>query len=275
MNQNSEEALRHLCAELVRAPQNIVKVHSFPIVPMHYFEAHSHPDLLQIDLALNGAGQWIVEGQSRLLNGVTLTVFYPGELHTYDFQPRRAGARMLSLKVRVEPTWPAIAQRIFSSYVPNLSGCDVLIRSWERLILSCAAAPQTSVLQMVRLVELLCLCPRDDRADSSMTISDECVEKAMLFIEQNLHRLLTLDEIAQQVHVSPRHLVRRFQAASGRTPQNYADARHLATAQELLVQHMLSVSDVAHALGFSSVQSFSRWFKTRHGIAPSQFFQSK
>jgi AraC-like DNA-binding protein len=41
-------------------------------------------------------------------------------------------------------------------------------------------------------------------------------------------------------------------------------------AHDLLIQHTLSISEVAYACGFESLAYFSRSFKKHFGISPSQ-----
>ena len=81
----------------------------------------------------------------------------------------------------------------------------------------------------------------------------------------------TLEQLARLAHLSPRHLRRLFRQAHGCAPQAYIAARRLARATELLAQRQLTITQVAEALGFADIHSFSRWFARQTGAAPSRF----
>jgi AraC family transcriptional regulator len=68
-------------------------------------------------------------------------------------------------------------------------------------------------------------------------------------------------------------LARRFRAACGCTPYAFVTAKRLARAKELLLQGRLNVSEVAEALGFPNIHTFSRWFRREAGIPPRVFRQ--
>ena len=54
------------------------------------------------------------------------------------------------------------------------------------------------------------------------------------FIEQHLDEPLTLHRLGQEFHQSPFHLQRRFKAALGITPREYADSCRLRHAEAQL-----------------------------------------
>jgi len=122
----------------------------------------------------------------------------------------------------------------------------------------------------LRLCEVLCLWPPSGAytAGPHSAAQDPAVEAALHHIERHTDRLVPLTELAEVAHLSPRHFSRRFLSACGVTPHEYAAGLRLRLAQDWLHEGALSVSQVATALGFSSVQGFSRWFKTRTGAAP-------
>jgi AraC-like DNA-binding protein len=77
--------------------------------------------------------------------------------------------------------------------------------------------------------------------------------------------------LADVAHISPRHLVRRFQTVCGQSPHAYAEARRLDAARDWLLRETHSISFVAHHLGFSSLHAFSRWFKGHNGVSPREW----
>jgi AraC-like DNA-binding protein len=73
--------------------------------------------------------------------------------------------------------------------------------------------------------------------------------------------------------VTPRHLRRQFHSALRVSPQEWLNARRLAhAAQEL--RSGKSVKEAALGSGFKQVSHFSRQFKMRSGLTPSEFLAS-
>lgn len=276
-------AVRALCSQLFAQPQRLEKAHSFRATPAESVArrtravglgAHAHRDLLQLDLALRCRGHWLVDGKKYEVQDDTLVAFYPQENHAYYLEAGQAGARVLSIKIRVDSHCPVVTTRALESYRPRARQQEALISVWERLTwlfnAPLAAQSESVTAQMLRLSEVLCLWPR--RGDAAQpvlgTSNDEAVEAALRYLEAHLNRVVPLEELAQVSHISPRHLVRRFQMACGQSPRAYAEARRLSTARDWLLRETHSISYVAHHLGFSSLHAFSRWFKAHNGASP-------
>jgi AraC-like DNA-binding protein len=71
--------------------------------------------------------------------------------------------------------------------------------------------------------------------------------------------------------LSKYHFLRLFQATYGITPGEYLSQRRIERAQDLLRATNLTVTEVCHAVGFSSLGSFSARFRAVVGESPSEF----
>jgi AraC-like DNA-binding protein len=67
------------------------------------------------------------------------------------------------------------------------------------------------------------------------------------------------------------HFIRAFRAAYGETPGAYRTRRRVERACELLRSVNLSVTEICHAVGFSSLGSFSARFSGLMGQSPSAY----
>jgi AraC-like DNA-binding protein len=265
------DAVGALCAEVFRRPARLIKAHTFPISPRHRFALHAHPDLLQIDLALGSSGYWMVDGQPVTIIGSTLAVFYPMQSHAYAFDPLVAGARMLSIKLRIDPQSAVVQTRALGAVIHDLQHAEPLVHAWQRLIWAwgdVSVAPFIAALRLVEVLGMMALLQANQTHDGAPMRHDPAVEVAMHYIEQHIDRFMSLDELAAIVHLSPRHLTRRFRAACGQSPHHYANGRRLAIASDLLLHQHLSITNVAASLGFASIHSFSHWYKKQTGHPP-------
>lgn len=88
---------------------------------------------------------------------------------------------------------------------------------------------------------------------------------------QNLHREVTLRDLATQERTSTRTFTRRFRDETGTSPQRWLTQRRLERARELLERTDLPVDQVADESGFGSVESLRAHMRAETGISPSSY----
>jgi AraC-like DNA-binding protein len=86
---------------------------------------------------------------------------------------------------------------------------------------------------------------------------------------------LSLGLLAAQLHVNPSYLCRRFAKAEEMGVVDYIRRARIERARCLLLDRTRTVTDVAFAVGFGSVQQFGRAFRTLTGTTPSAYRQAK
>jgi AraC-like DNA-binding protein len=77
--------------------------------------------------------------------------------------------------------------------------------------------------------------------------------------------------LAAAAGYSTAHFIRAFRAAYGETPGAYRTRRRVERACELLRSVNLSVTEICHAVGFTSLGSFSARFSGLMGQSPSAY----
>lgn len=82
---------------------------------------------------------------------------------------------------------------------------------------------------------------------------------------------LDLDALADAAGVSKYHFLRCFAATYGKTPALYLAERRIERAQDLLRATNLTVTEVCHHVGYSSLGSFSTKFTQLVGVSPSVY----
>lgn len=96
------------------------------------------------------------------------------------------------------------------------------------------------------------------------------IVQAKLFIDQNYHEPIDLDNIADEAYFSKFHFIRLFKKIYNKTPYQYLQHVRIENASKLL-QENTSVLETCHAVGFESLSSFSGLFKKITGHSPSTF----
>lgn len=119
------------------------------------------------------------------------------------------------------------------------------------------------------IVELLAYLQKYS-LESARSESDT-MTNAISYINQNVQRDLTIDEICKVLHISKYHFCRAFKKATGTTVMKYIQKTRIVMAKSMLLNENLSVSEISARCGFSSVSYFSRIFKEETGVSPFYF----
>ena len=81
----------------------------------------------------------------------------------------------------------------------------------------------------------------------------------------------SIDQIAKKMSVSQRYLSDTLKKETGKTTTEHLQLYLIDEAKNILLNPNKSVSEVAYELGFEYPQYFSRLFKKKEGISPSEF----
>ncbi len=97
------------------------------------------------------------------------------------------------------------------------------------------------------------------------------LRRARDHIDRHFAEPLDLELLARTAGISKFHFLRLFSAAYGITPAAYLSERRIERAQDLLRSANLTVTEVCHQVGFTSLGSFSSRFRELVGESPSHF----
>jgi AraC-like DNA-binding protein len=101
--------------------------------------------------------------------------------------------------------------------------------------------------------------------------TEALVEKAKFFFEEKISENIELDDMAEVLGVSSSHLGDIFKSYTGMSPYQYFLHLKINKAKELLEIGELSIKEIAFQLSFESQYYFSRLFKKKTGVPPSQW----
>ena len=97
------------------------------------------------------------------------------------------------------------------------------------------------------------------------------IRPAIEYIEENYNQQISISDLSKLINVCDDYFIRIFKAATSRTPTAYITDVRLHQALRLLSLHQYSISEISDKTGFSSIQYFSRIFKERMGLSPSEY----
>ena len=94
---------------------------------------------------------------------------------------------------------------------------------------------------------------------------------AKRYIDKHFKEPLTLDALAEMLHISKFHLSHEFKKYIGMPILEYMICARLSYAKELLRFSRLSVTEIAYEAGMNQPSYFIRIFKKRESMTPNQF----
>lgn len=97
------------------------------------------------------------------------------------------------------------------------------------------------------------------------------IQKSLNFIQAEFHRPLGISELAAQIAMSPSHYSHSFRQVAGVTPMRHLKNVRLDAAKGLLLGNSLRTAEVAAQVGFESVEHFTREFRNRFDMTPTQY----
>src|SRR5215471_12330521 len=90
-------------------------------------------------------------------------------------------------------------------------------------------------------------------------------------IDRDYGELIDIAALAAVAGYSPAHFIRAFHAAYGETPGRYRTRRRVERACEMLRSVNLTVTEICHLVGFTSLGTFSTRFGELTGMSPSRY----
>jgi signal transduction histidine kinase/CheY-like chemotaxis protein/ligand-binding sensor domain-containing protein len=151
-----------------------------------------------------------------------------------------------------------------------LARCDAILAHAHRLRHRLAAAVRSSVVPVSH-------ADPDASGPGVTLISSHDArwrERLDMQIAANLHEpAFDVEALAQAMHADRSSLFRHCKERLGVSPSDYLRSARLSAAHQLLENGAGSISEVAYASGFDSLSSFTRAFKTRYNMPPSQILK--
>lgn len=101
--------------------------------------------------------------------------------------------------------------------------------------------------------------------------NNEIIKKAIHYISQNFSSIITLENVANVVHLNPAYFSTMFKQSTGSSFKEYLNMIRIEESKRLLANTDYSIIDIAIATGFENQSYFSKVFKKYTGLTPKQY----
>ena len=105
-----------------------------------------------------------------------------------------------------------------------------------------------------------------------VSLDQRLVDAATEYVEKNISNGdITVETMSEALNMSRVHLYKRLTAVTGMSPSEFIRDLRLRHAEHLILKSQLSVSEISYKVGFNNPRYFSKYFKEKYGVIPSQY----
>jgi AraC family transcriptional regulator of arabinose operon len=248
----------------------------YPSAHYHYREREQGADEHILLFCVEGAGWYEINGERQSVEAGEALILPRGTAHTYGadethpwsihwvhFTGTEADFFVYHLpvgeyKLRVDAQSIAAIEQLFRECYDSFVGGFVLYR-----LIYCA--------QILHHLLGRLFFNNNQFSPVQRTSRFHSLEATLTFLHQNLHREVTLEEMAEHAGLSASHFSFLFKQQTGYSPINYFIHLKVQRACTLLSLTPKSIHEIAYEIGYSDPYYFSRLFKKTMGVSPQHY----
>jgi len=236
-------------------------------------ESHSMLELTYVD---QGSLHSVADGQDLLLKQGDMVIYGPNQWHMQyadiDVAPRYV---TLTFDMDSDVLKP-LTNRKFTASRQAVTLLRQMLREHEQLD---EYSNDMIIAQLnMLLLELLraSIAPSGAKLQTSNAIhsENEIIRKAQQYVSTHIREKLSVPLVARQVDVSPSYLTALFHKNLQISPGEYIRRIKLQESKQMIRENDLNFTEIAAALQYSTVHHFSRQFKEKFGITPTEYAKS-
>ena len=239
------------------------------------FPGESHP-MTELTYVDQGALHSVAEGQDLLLKQGDLVIYGPGQWHM-QYADIGVAPRFVTISFELKGVELApLMNRKFTAPQQVVTLLQSMLREQERM----DAYSNDIILSQLNLLLLLLLreaaAPKGGKLQTSNAIhsENEIIRQAQQYISSHIREKLSVPLVARQVDVSPSYLTALFHKNLQISPGEYIRRIKLQESKQMIRENNLNFTEIAAELQYSTVHHFSRQFKEKFGITPTEYAKS-
>lgn len=217
-----------------------------------------------------GTGEIIVENKKILLNageGIFISPFVP---HSY-YPVGHWTTNFITFDGILKSSFSDIVGS--NSYILTGDSYDFSFSSWIASIIQKHEENKLETMEhSVQSYQFLLQLSQKHDPSHQHHLYFMYVEPAIEIMKEQYNASITIEEIAEQLFISPQYLSRLFKRFINDSPYKYLINYRISRSKELLVnQNDLAIQEIAMQVGFDSPSQFNYLFKQKTGYTPGQF----
>ena len=106
-------------------------------------------------------------------------------------------------------------------------------------------------------------------------LDEQLIKKAIALVEKNIGDSdFSVETMAAEIGMARTTLYKKLMAITGQGPAEFIRTIRIKRGRALLETSQMQITEIAYAVGFTTVKSFTMNFKSIYGITPSEFLRS-
>lgn len=232
----------------------------------NYHIMRSNADHYVFEYIISGHGYLYINDQIVRIGPGAAYILHPCTYHKYYSDPHDPWVKIW-LNAR-----GIMVQHMLSDYHLNVNNCVNDLKNSRYLSEALEVMKKEPVCCKSKLALLLhhhiqlfsdTLLKRQEKESPALAMKN--------FIEKNLNRSLSMDEIASCVHLSRSRANFVFKKEYQTAPYHYYLSLRLEISMNLLRETPMTIQEISCHLGFSDYHHFTAFFKKWCGMPPSQY----
>ena len=110
-----------------------------------------------------------------------------------------------------------------------------------------------------------------DKRKSTNDFQNQVYQTALKYVNDNINKSISSEDVARTCGVSPRHLNRIFVQYGGITLGQHIIKRRIDKSFHMLIKTDATIEEIAEKLGFSDSAHFIRTFQKSSGVTPGDY----
>lgn len=102
----------------------------------------------------------------------------------------------------------------------------------------------------------------------------DMTEQSLQFMQSNIHRNLSFDEICAHLNISKTHMTTLFKSKMGIGVMKYFKNLKIEQAKRMIREETYNITEIAELLNYSSIHVFTKRFKHVTNMTPSEYAKS-
>ena len=236
-------------------------------------EAHRPLELTYVD---KGSVHSVAEGMDILLNQGDLVIYAPDQWHM-QYADVDVSPSFITITFDLVGEFPeSLANRKFTVPQSAVTALQRMMREHDRMdeysedALICCL--QILLLSLMR--EQNAPASAKLRTANAINSENEIIRRAQQFVGEHVREKLTVPLVARHVDVSPSYLTALFRKNLQISPGEYIRRIKLQESKQMIREDNMNFTEIAAALQYSTVHHFSRQFKDKFGITPTEYAKS-
>ena len=236
-------------------------------------ESHPMPELTYVD---QGSLHSVVEGMEITLKQGDLVVYGPDQWHM-QYADIGVAPRFVTISFDLSGSdLTPLLNRKIKAPQNVVSLLQNMLREQESMDVYSGDVILAGLTQVLILLLRDASNPRDQKLQTANSVhsENEIIRQAQQFISTHIREKLSVPLVARQVDVSPSYLTALFHKKLQISPGEYIRRTKLQESKQMIRENNLNFTEIAAALQYSTVHHFSRQFKDKFGITPTEYAKS-